>query len=163
MTDVLSGSARMLAAAWRIDRRKTVLALFLMIGGASAAPLLAAALGWMTNEVVAGRTDAAILAGVVVAVLGVVALTFEHFGHIAHFELSELAELAFGEQLAELSNGSRGIEHHERVEQADTLTVLQQESQQFQPSLEALLRIMGLGVSLVLTAVLLALANPLLI
>jgi len=161
--DVLTGSWNMIATAWRMDRRKTVISVILMVAGAAAAPLVAAAVGWMTGQVVAHRPAAAALAGVTVAALAIMALTFAHFAHVAYFDLSDLAELDFDEQLITLSNGSPGIEHHELAEHADTLTVVQQESRQYRNGLEALLLGLGLGLAVVLTAVLLALQNPLLL
>ncbi|WP_037914139.1 ABC transporter ATP-binding protein [Actinacidiphila yeochonensis] len=163
MKDVLTGAWTMLATSWRINRGKTALSVVLMVTGAVAAPLLAAALGWMTDEVVGGHRSDAVLAGVVAALLAMASLTLAHFAHVAYFELSELAELDFDEELIELSNGSAGIEHHERAEFADTLTVLQQEGRRFQMNLEALLNGLGLGLAMVLTAVLLARQSPLLL
>ncbi len=163
MKDTLSGSWNMLVTAWRVNRRKTLVSLVLMLAGAAATPLLAAALGRMTDEIVAGHATGAALAGVAVAGLAIAALTFAHFAHIAYFELSEMAELDFDEQLIMLSNGSPGIEHQERPELADSLTVLQQESRRFQVGLEALLNSLGLGLAVVLTAILLARQSPFLL
>jgi ATP-binding cassette subfamily B protein len=161
--DTLSGSWNMLRTAWRVNQRKTLVSLVLMLAGAAATPLLAAALGRMTDEIVGGHATGAALAGVAVAALAIAALTFAHFAHIAYFELSEMAELDFDEQLIMLSNGSAGIEHQERPELADSLTVLQQESRRFQVGLEALLNSLGLGLAVTLTAFLLALQSPFLL
>jgi ATP-binding cassette, subfamily B, bacterial len=158
--DVLTSSWTMLTTAWHVDWRKTLISLALMVSGAAAAPLLAAGLGRMTDEIVKGQATEAALAGVAVAALAIASLTFAHFAHLAYFELSEMAELDFDEQLVTLSNGSAGIEHQERPEHADSLTVLQQESRRFQVGLEALLNSLGLGLAVVLTAVLLALQSP---
>ncbi len=163
MKDLLTGSWQMLATAWRMDRRKTVISVVLMMAGAAAAPLLAAALGRMTDEIVAGHAAGAALAGVGVAALAIATLTFSHFAHIAYFELSDMAELDFDEQLIMVSNGSPRIEHQEQPEHADALTVLQQETRRFEVGLEALLSSMGLGLAMALTAILLALQNPLLL
>ncbi|WP_214104005.1 ABC transporter ATP-binding protein [Acrocarpospora catenulata] len=160
MKDLVAGCWKMISTAWRMDRRKTALSVVLMVAGAAAAPALAAGLAWMTNAIVAGDAATATLAGLVVAVLAVMVLTFGHFAHLAYFELSELAELDFDEQLIALSNGSAGIEHHERAEHADALTVLQQESRQFRVGLEALLNSLGLALAVTLTGTLLALVNP---
>jgi ATP-binding cassette, subfamily B, bacterial len=161
--DVWRGSWAMIGTAWRISRIKIVLSVVLTMAGAAAAPLVAAALGWMTDDVVAGNRSDAIMAGILVPVLAMVALTFQHFAHIAYFELSELAELDFDEELLALSNGSKGIAHHEQAEFSDMLTVLQQESRRFRMSLEALLNGMGLGLAMILTAILLARESPLLL
>ncbi|QQQ73616.1 ABC transporter ATP-binding protein [Saccharothrix sp. 6-C] len=163
MKVLLTGAWTMIATAWRLNPRKTALAVVLMTAGAVAAPLLAAALGWMTREVVAGTPGRAVLAGVAVAVSAVLVLALAHFAHLAYYELSELAELDFDERVIEVSNGSAGIEHHERAEDADTWTVLRQEGRQFRTGLEALLNGVGLVLAVVLTAVLLAVQNPLLL
>ncbi|MCW2933718.1 MAG: transporter ATPase/permease [Actinomycetia bacterium] len=163
MRDALTGSWEMMATAWRVDWRKTAVSLVLMVAGAAAAPLLAAALGRMTSEAAAGHAAAAVVTGAAVAALAIASLTFSHFAHIAYFELSEMAELDFDEQLVMLSNGSPGIEHQEQPEHADSLTVLGQESRRFNAGLEALLNSLGLGIAMVITAVLLALQSPFLL
>ena len=160
MKVLLTGAWTMIATAWRLNPRKTALAVVLMTAGAVAAPLLAAALGWMTREVVAGASGHAVLAGVTVAVLAVMALALSHFAHLAYYELSELAELDFDERVIEVSNGTAGIEHHERAEDADTWTVLRQEGRRFRTGLEALLNGFGLVLAVALTGALLAVQNP---
>jgi len=163
MKDLLNGSWRMLATAWRMDRRKTLIAVLLMVAGTAAGPVMAAVLGAMTDAVVAGHAAEAARSGVVVAALVIVMLTFGHFAHIFYFELSELAELDFDEQLIQISNGSPGIAHHERPELADTLSILQQEGRHYRMGLEALLQGIGLGLAVILTAMLLSLQHPLLL
>ncbi|MEJ3748504.1 ABC transporter ATP-binding protein [Actinomycetes bacterium KLBMP 9797] len=163
MIRVLVGCREMLTTAWRMDRSRTVLSIILMVSGAVAAPLLAVALAWMTDAVLADQWRTAALYGGLVALLGIVWLTFQHFAHVLYFELSELAEIDFDKQLIHLSNGTAGIAHHERPEQADSLTVLQHESRQFRTGLEALLNGMGLALAMILTAALLARLSPLLL
>jgi ATP-binding cassette, subfamily B, bacterial len=160
---LLSGARTMISTTWRMNPRKTALAVILMVTGAVSAPLLAAALGWMAHEVTAADTAHAVLAGVTVAVLAVMVLTLAHFAHVAYYELAELAELDFDERVIEVSNGSAGIEHHERAEHADTWTVLAQDGRRFRAGLEALLGGLGLVLAMALTAVLLATRNPLLL
>ncbi|WP_328904579.1 ABC transporter ATP-binding protein/permease (plasmid) [Streptomyces sp. NBC_00441] len=163
MKETLDGSWGLFRMAWRIHPRKTLLALALMVAGAVSAPLLAVFLGLMTDAVVAGRGTAAALYGVATAVLAALTLTGAHFAHIAYFELSELAELDMVQQLAELSNGSAGIEHHDRAEFADELSVLDREVRQFSNALSALFSSVGLALAMVLTAVLLARLHPVLL
>jgi ATP-binding cassette, subfamily B, bacterial len=163
MRELATGSWRILSTAWRMDWRKTAVSVILMVAGAASGPLTAAGLGWMTDEIVARRPVQAALAGIVVAALAIVALTFSHFAHIAYFELSELANLDFDEQLIALSNGSPGIAHHENIGYANSLTVLLQESRQFRAGLEALLNGISLALAIALTGVLLALQSPLLL
>jgi ATP-binding cassette subfamily B protein len=161
--ETLTGSWRVLGIAWKVDWRKTLTAVVLMMAGAVAAPLLAAFLGLMTNAVVDGRSGDAGGYGVAVAVLSIVTLSFGNFAHVAYFELAELAELDFVEDLMRLSNGSEGIEHHERSDYADMLTVLGPESRRFPNALQALFSTFGLILAVIFTAVLLARLNPLLL
>ncbi|TDB74920.1 ABC transporter ATP-binding protein [Micromonospora sp. KC723] len=153
----------MLDTAWRVHRGKTVTALFFVVAGASAAPLLAWVLGWMTDAVVAGDRGVVLVTGLVAAVLAFATVTFGHFAHLAYFELSELAELDFDEQLVALSNGSVGIAHHEQAATSDTVTVLQREIRQFGRGLEALLNGLGLLIAVGITVVLLVRLHPLLL
>lgn len=163
MKDVSVCARNLIATSWRIDRGKTLLAAGLMAAYALAAPLLAVALGWMTNEVVEHRTAEAAIAGAVVAGLAIISLTFSNFAEIAYFELSELVELDFHETLLAVSNGSPFIQHHEDPEHADSMTVLLQESRQFRYSLEALLNGTSLLLAIVVGAVLLASQDPVLL
>jgi ATP-binding cassette subfamily B protein len=163
MKQTWNGSLAMAAAVWRLDRRRCLVALVLMIGAAVAAPLQAAGLAWMTEAFVAHRSGQAELAGLAVAAASIVALTFSHFAHIAYFELAELAELDFDQQVILASNGSTGIGHHLRAEQADELTVLQQQAKQFTAGLEALLTAAGLALAMALTGFLLVRTSPVLL
>jgi ATP-binding cassette subfamily B protein len=163
MTDALRASATLLALSWRQARGRTLVSIVLVLAASVAAPLLALALKWLTDAVVAHDVGTAELAGVAAAALAIGLLTLGHFAHIAYFELSELNVLTLDERLIALSNGSAGIEHHERPEYADRLVVLQQELSQIQNAIFTVLALASLGVAIVITAVLLALANPFLL
>ncbi|MGW5555916.1 ABC transporter ATP-binding protein [Micromonospora sp. NPDC003944] len=163
MSATFAGSLRMLGTAWRVHRGKTVTALFFVVAGAAAAPLLALVLGWMTDAVVAGNRGVVLLGGVLAGVLAFATVTFGHFAHLAYFELAELAELDFDEQLIGLSNGSVGIAHHEQAATSDTVTVLQREIRQFGRGLEALLNGLGLVIAVGITVVLLVRLHPFLL
>lgn len=163
MKKTVTGSWKLLKIAWRVSRRKSLVAITLMMAGAIASPVLAGCLGVMTNAVVSGHTVSAAWYGVLVATLSIVTLSFSNFAHVAYFELAELAELDFVEQLMMVSNGSAGIEHHERADYSDNLTVLQPESRRFPNALQSLFSIFGLAVAIFITAVLLARLNPILL
>ncbi len=163
MTDALRSSFRLIAMSWRQDRGKTIASIVLLLASAVSGPLLALALKEMTDAAVAGDGTRATTAGVVVAVLAIGLLTLGHFAHIAYFELSELNSLTVDERLIALSNGSPGIEHHERPDYADRITVLQRELQQLQNGLFAVLSLGTLAVSILITGVLLAVVNPILL
>ncbi|MFL6163720.1 MAG: ABC transporter ATP-binding protein [Jatrophihabitantaceae bacterium] len=163
MRHTLAGSWQLLRFAWRLSHRKTMTAIVLMMSAAAAGPLIAVSLGLMTDAIVSGRQLAATGYGAAVAALAIVALSFVVFAFVVYHELAELAELDFGEQLMILSNGSVGMEHHERADYADMLTVLHPESKRFPYALFALFNIFGLILAVVFTAVLLAHLNPVLL
>jgi ATP-binding cassette subfamily B protein len=163
MTDALRASATLLRMSWRQARGKTAVSVVLVFAGSIAAPLLALALKWLTDAAIAGDATTAGMAGILAAVLAIGLLTLGHFAHIAYFELSELNALSVDERLIALSNGSAGIEHHERPEYADRLVVLQQELSQIQNAIFTVLALASLAVAIVITGVLLAVTNPILL
>ena len=163
MTEALRSSFRLLGMSWRQDRAKTLASIVLVLANAIAVPLLALALKWFTDAAVAGDEQTAWLAGIAVAACAIGLLTLGHFAHIAYFELSEINTLTVDERLIALTNGSAGIEHHERPEYADKLAVLQREFQQLQNGLYAVLALASLAVAMAITGALLALANPILL
>ncbi len=163
MREALRSAAWLLRMSWQQHRAKTAGSLILILLGAIAAPLLALALKWVTDSAVAGDAEAAVGAGVAVAVCIIGVLTLGHFAHIAYFELSEINTLAAEQRLIALANGSAGIEHQERAEFADRIAILEQELQQIQNGFYAVLSLSSLAVAIALTGLLLALVNPVLL
>ncbi len=163
MRETLHSAVKLLRLSWRQHRGKTAVSLALVLSNSVAAPLMALALKWLTNSSVAGDVGGAGMAGVTVAACAIVVLTLGHFAHIAYFELSEVNLLTMEQRLILLANGSAGIEHQERSEYADRLQVLQQEIQQVQNGLYAVLALSSLAVAIGITGLLLALVNPVLL
>ncbi|MDI5936644.1 MULTISPECIES: ABC transporter ATP-binding protein [unclassified Micromonospora] len=157
----LRGCLSLLLELWRVDRRRLLVSLVLMIGNALALPLSALALGALVDAAVARDTNDAVTAAAAVAVLTIAALTLGHFAHIVYFELGELNTLNLERQLVDLSNGSIGLDHHERPDYADRFQVLRQEIPRMGwSSTTALMSGVSLSVGIVITAVLLARVNP---
>ncbi len=163
MRETLHTSRQLLVLSWGQNRIKTLIALVLVLGGAVSAPLMALALKWLTDAVIAGDQGTAAIAGVVAAAAMIGVLTLGHFAHMAYFELSEINTLIMEKRLMALANGSAGIEHQERAEYADSLTILQTELQQLQNGFYAVLALSSLAVAIGITGVLLALVNPILL
>ncbi|MBM7085169.1 ABC transporter ATP-binding protein [Micromonospora sp. MMS20-R2-29] len=160
----------MLSAGWalwrtslRQDRRKALTALVLVVAGAVAWPLVAVLLRVLFDAVTAGRSVAASLAGVGVAVGLIAGLTLGHFAHIAYFELAELDVLHVHQELMDATNGTPGMAHFERSAFADKITVLEQDVEQLRVGLQAVLTGVGLAVAMALTTVVLAVLHPLLL
>jgi ATP-binding cassette subfamily B protein len=164
MTETLRGCLELVRLSWRQHPAKLLLALVLKLAEAAALPLVAPALGVLTDAAIAGEPRRAALAGVAVAIGAVAALTLGHFAHIAYFELGEINFLTKDRQLIELAGGSAGLEHHERPEYADKMQTLTEEMQRVSwRSMEALLSGFGVTVAVTVTAVLLARLHPLLL
>jgi ATP-binding cassette subfamily B protein len=155
---------QLLAVSWAADRRRLLIAVVLMLAEACALPLVAPALGAMTDEAVAGHTGAAGRFGAIAAVLVVAGLVGGHFAHIFYMELGELNFLRLDRELIEAANGSITLAHHERADFADRIAVLKQEFQRIPTvGMTSLLTGVTLTVAMGITGVLLARLNPLLL
>ncbi|MFY1584071.1 ABC transporter ATP-binding protein [Micromonospora sp. WMMD734] len=160
---VLSAGWALWRTSLRQDRRKALTALVLVVAGAVAWPLVAVLLRVLFDAVTAGRSVAASLAGVGVAVGLIAGLTLGHFAHIAYFELAELDVLHVHQELMDATNGTPGMAHFERSAFADKITVLEQDVEQLRVGLQAVLTGVGLAVAMALTTVVLAVLHPLLL
>ncbi|MEV6202605.1 ABC transporter ATP-binding protein [Streptomyces sp. NPDC051771] len=156
-------TADLLRMSWRQDPRKLLVALLLMAGNAAAAPLAALWLKRLSDDVVAGQAAGAAWNGAGVAFWALGALTFAHFAHIAYFEISELAVLTMDGKLFETANRDAGLAQVEDPRLADELALLKQEMQRMGEGLQAVLAGSSLAVSMVLTGILLASVDPLLL
>jgi ATP-binding cassette subfamily B protein len=161
--ELILGARTLLGLAWRENRPKTTLAVTQMLVAYAAAPLVGLSLKDLTNYALAGDAARASIAGAVTALLVIFGLTLGHFAHICYFELADTNMLAIDSDLILLVNGSPGIEHQERADYSDRLTILREEMFQLQASLEALLTSFGLAVAMIETGILLALVNPILL
>lgn len=163
MRELLQAAGRLLAMSWRQSRARTAVSVGLMVASGATLPAAALTLRWLFNAALAGQVGSAVVAGVVVAALVIAALTLSNFAHIAYYELAELNQLRYDEELITLANGSPGLDAHEHAAYADRLTVLEREVFQTRMALEALLNAAALVVGMALTAVLLAVLNPILL
>ena len=164
MKDVLVACWTLLRMSWRQSPLKITVAVLLMLSQAAALPLAAPALGRLTDAAIAGDRTTATVAAFTVAGLVLASLTFGHFAHVAYFELGELNVLRLQRELIELSNGTAGLEHHDRPEYADKIEVVNSELERAgSSSMTALLSGLSLAVATVMTATLLAMVNPWLI
>lgn len=163
MTTTLRGCLALLRLSWREGPARTATAVILMVGNALSLPAAALTIKWLTNAVLADEAVAAVWAGLATAVLAIFALTLDHFAHIALFELADLNLLAMDRDLITLANGSPGLEQHERKEYADKLAVLREEAERLRYGMQALTSAGALSLSMLLTALLLAMLNPLLL
>jgi ATP-binding cassette subfamily B protein len=163
MREVVRGARTLLGLAWRENKPKAVLAVVLMLAAYASAPLVGLSLKYLTNYALDGDGIRAGIAGAVTALLVIFGLTLGHFAHISYFELADTNRLAIDTDVIMLANGSAGIEHQERADYTDRLTVLRENLFQLQQSLESLLITFGLAIAILETGILLALVNPILL
>ena len=156
----LKGILMYSAACWRNDPRRAAISLVLMLAQAAAMPLAAPALAAVTDRVIGGDGRGAAVAAVGVAVAVIASLTAGHFAHIFYFELAEATTLEFERELIELSNGSAGLEHHERPDYAKLQVLRTEVSRLGFRAIESVLNALGLALAMAITAALLARLDP---
>ena len=161
MRETIRGTLTLARIAWGESRSRMVVAFLLMTLQFVAMPLAAPALAALTNAAIAKDGEAVTGAAFAVAALVMAGLVAGHFGHIFYFELGERVQLAIERDLIALSNGSAGLEHHERPDYADKLRVIRQEVDWAGSTIMNLLfSTVGLGIGVVITAFLLATLSP---
>jgi ATP-binding cassette subfamily B protein len=146
--------------AWRASHWRFALSATLTVAGAASAPLVAVELKHLTNAALAHDTRSAAIAGALAGAFVMLSLTLGHFAHVFFFEIADLYVVGVTEELIALSNGSVGIEQHERAEYADRLELLRQEYYVLWRAVEVLMTSLALAVAIVMTAVLMAAVSP---
>jgi len=127
-------------------------------------PGSAYAFGALVDAAIRGEASRAAVAAIVLAALTMASLTAAHFAHVFYFELGDLILLRLQSRLIEVSNGSDGIEHHERPDYADKLELLRSELGRMGSNIVgAVLGSIGLSVALLVTGLLLGALDPLLL
>ncbi|MFV0634260.1 ABC transporter ATP-binding protein [Demequina sp.] len=154
---VARGIADTFDFAWRAGKLNFIVGFTLMLVAPVAMPLAAVALRGVVDGAVAGEARAAAWWAVAVAGLAIVALTAEHFAHIFFFKTAEDMAALIERDIAALSNGSAGIEHHERPDYADRIALVRREADRASWSTVATLYGgVAILIALIVTGVLLA-------
>ncbi|WP_175409738.1 ABC transporter ATP-binding protein [Streptomyces sp. TRM64462] len=160
MTTLLTAVRTLLGLAYRLDRRRLLTAAALLLVGFLATPAIALLLRAFTDSALGGATATAAWLAAAVAVALVLELSMGHFAHLLYFELGELQETELHQEVLTASNGTRGLEHLDSAEFADTLTLVREELPKTRTSLEAVLQLCGLALQAAVTTVILATVNP---
>jgi ATP-binding cassette subfamily B protein len=152
-----------MGGAWHASKRRLLFASGLLFLGGLSGPFIALGLRQITNSSLSGNLGGATLAGAVVGVLVLCDLTFGHFAHFFFFELADLYSVSVNQELMQLSNGSLGIEQHERAEYSDKLELLRNEFNHLWGSVEQVFSSIGLVTAMLMTGIILAGLSPLLL
>ncbi|WP_430867479.1 ABC transporter ATP-binding protein [Demequina aurantiaca] len=162
--ELMRGLADTFRYAWRAGKLNFFMGFGLLLIQPIALPGAAVGLRAIIDDSLAGEARSAITAAVLVAVLGVVALTAEHFAHIFFFKTAEDMAAMVERDVAALSNGSVGLEHHERAEYADRIALIRREADRAAwGTIQSAYSSVATVVALIITAILLAGVSPWLI
>jgi ATP-binding cassette subfamily B protein len=150
-------------AAWRAAPGRISAAILMLLLGSISGPFLGVSLKYLTNDALKGDAHAATLMGLLTGVLLLSFITLGAFSHHLYFHLSQKMRIDFDEDMTVLSNGSLGLEQHERADYADRLELLRQDSYIFADSVQPLMVAGTNVVSLIFIGVLLVQVQPLLL
>jgi ATP-binding cassette subfamily B protein len=148
------------AIAWRTSRGRILLATILVLLEGLAWPVLALSMKGGVDAAVSHGQGSMIGYGIAIAVSAIGVLLLHHFSYVPYIETSDMVEVDMDAELIALANGSARIEHHERAEYADRISVLRRELSTFDTGLTGLFTGLSLVVALVLTSVILAGVAP---
>lgn len=160
MRTLLRAIAFLLRLAARTDRSRLTKAAVLMVVGYSATPLIALGVRNFVDASIRLEATLALWLALGIALLLVFELMMEHFAHLSYFELGELEELALNEEIIELSNGSKGLEHFDSPEFADGLVLIREDLAKTRTAFTAVLQLGGIALQIVLTTVILVALSP---
>ncbi len=127
MKELRLGIRDALAIAWEAGRFNFVVGFSLMLVQPVALPVAALTIRDIVDGAIAGDVHKAVRAAAITGVLVIASLTAEHFAHIFYFKTAEDSNAIIDRRVARLTNGSPGLEHHERADHADRLAVIKRE------------------------------------
>lgn len=152
-----------LASGWRASPgRMTASFGFLMLNYLSA-PLTPLVLKYVTDAVLAQDARTAMIAAAFLPFLAVARAVAWHIGHVIDVELMDRHLIQINRDVGERSQGSRGIEHHERADYADRIETMRNEGNPLYQSVRSVMRAIAQLVQLLVTVVMLALLQPVLL
>ncbi|MFJ2779760.1 ATP-binding cassette domain-containing protein [Kitasatospora sp. NPDC087315] len=162
MKDLWLAVAHFIRLSWRIDRRRLITGLGLLLLGCLATPALAVALKHLTEAVLDGHGGPAVGFALAAALLLVGEQMLGHFAHLHYFELGELEEVELQSRLLDAAGAPGTLERVGTPEFADTLHLVREDVVRTRSALEAVLQLVTIGFQTVLTMVLLAQVQPVL-
>ena len=163
MREFLAGFGAILRSGWRSSPRRLVLLACLNLLEYVSWPLAPLALKYVTDAVVERDVRTATIAAASLPVLALLNQVAGHVAHVLWVEVSDLNVAQVNSELGELSQGSLGIEHHERPEFADRIELLRTAGNPLYMSVRTAVESIARALQLVVTIVMLALLQPVLL
>ncbi len=159
----LRGLWHMTVLAFRADPLRAAGALALSAMSSAIYPMTAYLISRIISRVIAGdvgeTTELAVTLGVITGAGLVAGLTSLDL----RFRMEEATRLLIDREIVELSSGIPGLEHHERPEHLDRLTLLRQQRHHLAGSVAAIIENFGTLASIVTTTAVLVAVDPLLV
>ncbi|MCC2334907.1 ABC transporter ATP-binding protein [Cellulomonas wangsupingiae] len=160
MNEVLFCVGRLLAIAWRLDRRRLLVGAGLLVAGSVATPLVAVAAGRVVDAALAGAGSTAAVWAVVAGLALTGELMLGHFAHLSYFALAELTEERFNRDLVRLVNGTDHLDRTDDPAFADRVDLLRQDVMQVRTTVQSGLQLGATAVQVLLTALVLSTVSP---
>jgi ATP-binding cassette subfamily B protein len=161
--DILKTLAFLFSLSWSTSRARLIRGGALLLLGSIATPLISLALKGLINAILGSHTSDAISWGVVVAAVLVGEVMLGHFAHLYYFELSEIDEIELNRRLLRIVNGSPTLDRCDDPGFADGVDLLRHDIFKMRETVQSALQLVCLAVQTVMTAVVLASVDPLLL
>ena len=163
MNDFFAGFGAILRSGWRASPRRLLVLFGLNLLEYVSWPLAPLALKYVTDAVVERDVYTATVAAAFLPVLALLNQVAGHIAHVLWVEASDLNVAQVHSELGELSQGSRGLEHHERPEFADQIELLRTAGNPLYMSVRTAVEGIARALQLAVTIVMLALLQPVLL
>ena len=163
MRDFLAGLGEILSSGWRASPRRLLVLAGLNVLQYLSWPLAPLALKYVTDAVVERDVRTATIAAAFVPLLALLNQVAGHVAHVLWVEVSDLNLVQVNSRLGELSQGARGLDHHERPDFADRIELLRTAGNPLYLSVRTAVESIARALQLVVTIVMLALLQPLLL
>lgn len=152
-----------LRSGWRASPGRISLAFALLLATYLSQPLMALVLSRLTGAVTSQNVSSASTWALVLPLVALVNTTGSRVSQVVWVELSNLHMIEFTRELGALAQASAGLEHHERADYADRLSLLRHEGNPLLRAIDQALIGLCVGAQFVVTIALLAVAQPFLI
>jgi ATP-binding cassette subfamily B protein len=163
LSDFLRGFGAILRSGWKAAPRRLLVLSALMVLEYASWPLAPLVLKYVTDAVVERDVFAATVAASFLPLLALLNQVAGHVAHVLWVEVNDLNFMHVNAELGELSQGSRGLEHHERADYADRIELLRTSGNPLYMSVRIAIETIGRVLQLVVTVVMLAVLQPVLL
>jgi ATP-binding cassette subfamily B protein len=150
----------MFVRGWRVSPGRMALSFVLIVLTYLSQPLIPLALQRVADAVVAHEEHTAALAAAVLPVVALLTVAGARMAQVVWVELCDLCLIDCIDELGRLSQGGRGLDHHERADYADRLELLRNEGNPLYRGVQVAMNGISLGAQFALTVYLLGRLQP---